>query len=98
MMKPDLFQAVLALVGGSLSYDATSKNFTYHDGQIPPTEEAIQAKLKELQAEYEANQYQRERKEEYPSVEECIHAILDNDLETLQAKRSAVKAKYPKPK
>ena len=37
------------------------------------------------------------RLEEYPSIEECIHAILDNDLEALQAKRQAVKDKYPKP-
>ena len=62
-----------------------------------PKEEAIQAKLAELQAEYDANQYQRDRLAEYPSIQECIHAILDNDLEALQAKRSAVKDKYPKP-
>ena len=37
------------------------------------------------------------RLNEYPSIEECIHAILDNELDALQAKRTAVKAKYPKP-
>ena len=52
---------------------------------------------KRLQAEYDASQYQRDRQQEYPSLQECIHAILDNDLETLQAKRTAVKTKYPKP-
>jgi len=62
-----------------------------------PTEEAIQAKIVELQADYDSKQYQRDRLEEYPSIEECIHAILDDDLEALQAKRTAVKAKYPKP-
>jgi hypothetical protein len=37
------------------------------------------------------------RKREYPSIEECIHSILDNDLDSLQIKRKAVKDKYPKP-
>ena len=60
-------------------------------------EKKIQAKIQELQADYDAKQYQRDRLAEYPSIEECIHAILDDDLEALQAKRSAVKAKYPKP-
>jgi len=62
-----------------------------------PTNETIQAKLTELQAEYKSKQYQRDRLAEYPSIQECIHAILDDDLEALQAKRSTVKAKYPKP-
>jgi hypothetical protein len=29
--------------------------------------------------------------------QECVHAILDDQLDALQAKRAAVKAKYPKP-
>ena len=36
------------------------------------------------------------RKAEYPSIEECVHAILDNELDTLQVKRQAIKKKYPK--
>lgn len=42
------------------------------------------------------NDYARKRKEEYPSIEECVHAILDDDLVSLQEKRAAVKARYPK--
>ena len=42
------------------------------------------------------NDYARKRKEEYPSIEECVHAILDDDLVSLQEKRAAVKSKYPK--
>ena len=42
------------------------------------------------------NDYARKRKEEYPSIEECVHAILDDDLISLQEKRAAVKARYPK--
>ena len=36
------------------------------------------------------------RKNEYPTIEECVHAILDDTLDDLQAKRKAVKEKYPK--
>ena len=48
------------------------------------------------QAELAKTQYQRDRKEEYPSIEECVHAILDGELDDLQIKRQAVKDKYPK--
>jgi hypothetical protein len=37
------------------------------------------------------------RLEDYPSIEECLHAILDDDLEALQVKRQEVKNRYPKP-
>ena len=31
-----------------------------------------------------------------PSIQECVHAILDDDLDALQAKRADIKTKYPK--
>jgi len=40
--------------------------------------------------------YDEKRKAEYPSIEECVHAMLDDGLVELQEKRAAVKAKYPK--
>ena len=42
------FQAVYALVGGELS-QLSDGSFRYRSGQTPPTEEAIEAKLTELQ-------------------------------------------------
>ena len=61
--------------------------------QAKPTKEEFDKAVKD----YEADQYQRDRLIEYPSIQECIHAILDDDLDALQAKRNAVKTKYPKP-
>ena len=61
-----------------------------------PTDEAIQGKIIELQAEYDALAYSRNREAEYPSVQECVHAILDDTLDALQAKRAEIKTKYPK--
>ena len=54
------------------------------------------AEISAGQASWDAKEYARKRKAEYPSIEECVHAILDDDLVALQEKRAAVKAKYPK--
>jgi hypothetical protein len=56
----------------------------------------IQAEMDRLQVEYDAQEYARKREGEYPSIQECVHAILDDDLENLQILRQAVKEKYPK--
>ena len=60
------------------------------DENLRPSNTAILAKINEIQLDYDAKQYQRDRVTEYPSIQECVHAILDDDLEVLQAKRSAV--------
>lgn len=62
-----------------------------------PTESEIEAAHAEWEAEWNAKEYARLRKAEYPSIEECIHAILDGELDDLQAIRAEIKAKYPKP-
>jgi len=96
-MKPTYSDAIVALgIKGAFS-TKNGKITKWLTDEIQPSEEQIQTKLSELQAEYDALEYQRDRLQEYPTIQECIHAILDNDLEALQAKRTAVKAKYPKP-
>ena len=62
-----------------------------------PTQAELDAEVSRLQAEYDTQVYARNRKAEYPSIEECVHAILDDDLDALQVKRAEVKARYPKP-
>lgn len=57
---------------------------------------AYNAEVARLEAEWNATQYQRDRKAEYPSIEECVHAILDGELDALQAIRAEIKARYPK--
>ena len=70
----------------------------YSKDVTQPSNEDIQAKLDELQAIEDAKQYQRDRKSEYPSIEDCVHALLDggDTLTDLQELRQAVKDKYPK--
>ena len=64
----------------------------------PFTWSEVSAKQSELQAEYDAEEWKRNRQAEYPSHEDCIHALLDGGetLENLQSARQAVKNKFPK--
>ena len=83
--------------GWSDSKNKVYANLIVHDGGSKPTEQECTDGLAQLQAEYDAQDYARNRKAEYPSIEECVHAILDDDLENLQILRQAVKEKFPKP-
>jgi len=71
---------------------------TWHNGTTPIPKADIEAKMVEVQAEYDAEEWKRNRQSEYPSHEDCIHALLDggDTLTELQAKRTATKNKYPK--
>ena len=63
-----------------------------------PSDAEIEAKITELQAEYDSKQYQRDRLAEYPTIEELVVALYDEeDKASIIERRNAVKAKYPKP-
>ena len=70
----------------------------WHNGTTPISKVDIEAKIVELQADYDAEEWKRNRQAEYPSMDDCIHALLDggDTLTELQAKRTATKTKYPK--
>ena len=102
MNYPKIIDAIIALKS-DVKVAVRGTEIIWHDdvGNAIPnptgiTQEQIDDKYAELQAEYDAQDYARKRKEEYPSIEECVHAILDDDLENLQILRQAVKEKYPK--
>ena len=71
---------------------------TWLNGTTPISKADIEAKMAEVQADYDAEEWKRNRQSEYPSHEDCIHALLDggDTLTELQAKRTATKTKYPK--
>ena len=70
----------------------------WENGTVPIPKADIETKLAELQTAYDAEQWKRNRQKEYPNHEDCIHALLDggDTLTDLQAKRTAIKEKYPK--
>ena len=66
-------------------------------------ESAITIEVARLQAEYDAQEYARNRQAEYPSIDELIVALWEGVVEermasvtALEGLRQAVKDKYPK--
>ena len=99
MTKPNLFDAIHALVGGELSGSNTYNSYIYHDGQSPPTEEAIQTKLASMISDWEAQEYARNRVSEYPSQGDQMDMIYKdnkNSTTTHADAVEAVKTKWPK--
>ena len=76
--------------------DNDIKKITWLDSRTKPTNDAIQAKLTELQAEYDSKQYQRDRAVAYDPIPEQLDQIY-HDMDGWKAKIKAVKDKYPKP-
>ena len=79
--------------------DINTCEIEWLNGTTPIPKADIEAKMVEVQAEYDAEEWKRNRQAEYPTHEDCIHALLDggDTLTELQAKRTAIKNKYPKP-
>ena len=92
-----LFKAIENLsTNGFILYDDNSIKYDSKDGN--PTQAEIDAEVIRLQAEYDNQQYQRDR--QYPSLEEQADmAYWDrkNGTTTLDDALDAVKAEYPKP-
>jgi len=65
--------------------------------EVKPSDTEITNEITRLQAEYDALAYARNRKAEYPTIEELVVALYDtDDKSAIEAKRAEVKAKYPK--
>ena len=97
----EVIQAIMAIdsnanVGASGNpYDADAITLTWTSSEISIAD--IKTKMAELQTAYDALDYQRKRKAEYPSIEELVVALYDaEDKLAIENKRQAVKAKYPK--
>ena len=96
-----IIDAIFAISGGTAEVGVKNEgidNIEWLNGTTPIPKADIEAKMAELQAEYDAKQYQRDRLTEYPNHNDCIHALLDggDTLTELQAKRQATKLKFPK--
>ena len=96
MKKPTKPEAIHNLVGGAIS--CVGDDFTYNDGQTPPTDAECKTEMDRLEAEYDALAWKRSREENYPTIAELTVALYDtDDKSAVEAKRAAVKLKYPKP-
>ena len=70
----------------------------WRDTVIPcPTQEEIETEIARLQAEYDALEYQRLRKDEYPSFADQFDTLYHGGYDAWKASIDVVKNKYPKP-
>ena len=69
---------------------------TWLEGTTPISKTDIETKMAELQAEYDANQYQRDRAKEYPSMADQLDDIYHNGIDAWKATIKTIKDKYPK--
>ena len=61
------------------------------------TWDKVKAEMDRLQAEYDAQDYARKRKAEYPTIEELVVGLYDSeDRAAIDAKRAEIKLKYQK--
>ena len=68
----------------------------WHNGTTPISKADIEAKMVEVQADYDAKQYQRDRAKEYPSMADQLDDIYHNGIDAWKTTIKTIKDKYPK--
>jgi hypothetical protein len=97
----DIIKSILKInPTAQVSVNAEDINqITWHNGTTPIPANEILDKQQELITEYNSNQYQRDRLNEYPDFKEYLDGIVKGDqaqIDKYIADCLAVKAKYPK--
>jgi hypothetical protein len=95
----DIISAILALdPSAEVSVSGESLDgIEWHDGNPNNiTNDQITAKQAELKTAYDNNKYQRDRKLEYPSIEDQLDDLYHNGIDGWKTTIKAVKDKYPK--
>ena len=93
-----IISAILAInPKAQVSINAEDINqITWHNDTPVISNEDILTKQAELQAEYDAKQYQRDREKEYPSWQDQLDNIYHNGIDSWKATIKTTKDKYPK--
>ena len=76
--------------------DINTCEIEWHNGTTPIPKADIEAKMVELQADYDAKQYQRDRATAYPSMADQLDDIYHNGIDAWKATIKTIKDKYPK--
>lgn len=97
-MTIKIIDAILAInPNAEVSINADDvKQITWHGDTTPIAEADILAKQKELQAEYDAKEYQRKRASEYPSIADQLDDLYHNGIDGWKETIKAIKDKHPK--
>ncbi len=80
-------------------HDGTFESIEWRNGATPPLEADVEAGIKVIQDDWEAQEYARNRKEEYDALNQFEMQYDDklNGTTTWDDAIEAIKAKYPKP-
>ena len=102
--------AIRSLAPGAKFTNVNGVITWYSDGITQPSDSDIDAEIMRLQSEYDAKEYARNRKPEYPDIGDQLDALLRHlnyrrtqgdelvqDLDDIIASWLSVKSKYPKP-
>ena len=102
-MKINIIEAILKInLNAEVSVDGDDINtceITWHNGTTPISKADIEAKMVEVQAEYDANQYQRDRATAYPTIQDQLDMqYWDNVNDTTNWEDAIAKVKADNPK
>jgi predicted lipoprotein len=89
-------QAIISLVPGAEVTVRGEEVEWYNPSTAPVTESQIAEEVTRLQAIYVANEYQRNRAAEYPSIADQLDKIFHDGIDEWKETIQAVKDKYPK--
>jgi len=94
----DIIKAIKAInPSAEVSINAEDINqITWLNGTTPISKTDIEAKMVEVQADYDAKKYQRDREKKYPSIAEQLDDLYHNGIDGWKATIKTTKDKYPK--
>jgi len=97
-MEINKVYAILSLLPNAKFLMQDGQITEWNDDRTQPTEQEITDEIARLQADYDAQEYARSRKGEYPSIGDQLDALFHAGVfpEDMAATIQAVKDKYPK--
>ena len=84
------------IIRGETPDTVTVDGIEWFNDTTPIATADIEAKMVEVQAEYDAQAYSRNRAEEYPSIVDQLDDIYHNGIDAWKATIKVTKDKYPK--
>tara|TARA_R110000787_G_scaffold165382_1_gene278544 strand:- start:305 stop:604 length:300 start_codon:yes stop_codon:yes gene_type:complete len=98
-MKIDISSTILEIKSDaqvSIEDNDITKIIWHDENPTNITNAQILAKQIELQTDYDAKQYQRDRAKEYPLMADQLDDIFHNGIDSWKASIQIIKDKYPK--
>ena len=96
MARFDIIQAIVAL-NPTAQVNVNGEEIEWVDGNPTDiTREQIDAKIIELETDYDNKEYQRDREKEYPSIADQLDDIYHNGIDAWKETIKITKDKYPK--